>query len=71
MAERKPLADSPALTKAMSSQEERLGDRGRILVRYSGTEPLLRIMVEAEDQALMNDAAQALKEAALLDLGQG
>lgn len=71
VAERKPLADSPALTKAMSSQEERLGERGRILVRYSGTEPLLRIMVEAEDQALMDNAAQALKEAALLDLGQG
>lgn len=71
VAKRKPLADSPKLTKAISAQEERLGQRGRVLVRYSGTEPLLRIMVEAEDETLMNDAAQALKEAALADLGQG
>jgi phosphoglucosamine mutase len=71
VAERKPLPDSLTLTKAISAQEELLGQRGRILVRYSGTEPLLRIMVEAEDETLMKDAAQALQEAALTDLGQG
>ncbi len=68
---RKALADSPKLAKAIKGQEDLLGERGRVLVRYSGTEPLLRIMVEAEDEALMNTAAQALKEAALKDLGQG
>ncbi|KMY65756.1 phosphoglucosamine mutase [Desulfocarbo indianensis] len=71
VAQKKALADSPRLSKAMRRQEERLGERGRILVRYSGTEPLLRIMVEAEDEALMSQAAQALEEAAIADLGQG
>lgn len=71
VAERKPLADSPTLARSISSQEKTLGDRGRVLVRYSGTEPLLRIMVEAEDEKLMQNAAQALEEAALTDLGKG
>jgi phosphoglucosamine mutase len=71
VAERKALTDSVELTKAIKSQEDLLGERGRVLVRYSGTEPLLRIMVEAEDEVLMNNAAQALQEAALKDLGQG
>ncbi len=68
---RPPLSEVPGMVKAMRQQEERLGERGRILVRYSGTEPLLRIMVEAEDTALMHEAAQALKETALKELGQG
>ncbi len=68
---RTPISEVPGLVKAMSQQEERLGERGRILVRYSGTEPLLRIMVEAEDEALMHDVAQALKERALKELGAG
>jgi len=69
--ERKPLAQAQALSKAMSAQEERLGETGRLLVRYSGTEPLLRIMVEAADEGLMNEAAEELRQAALADLGEG
>ncbi len=71
VSQRRTLAEAPELSKAMKAQEERLGERGRILVRYSGTEPLLRIMVEAEDEGLMSEAAETLKEAALQDLGQG
>ena len=42
----------PTVQKAVDSVARRLGDTGRILVRESGTEPLLRVMVEAPDDAL-------------------
>jgi len=48
--ERKDLADVPAIATAMAAVERRLGQSGRLLVRYSGTEPLLRIMLEGQDQ---------------------
>src|SRR3954462_10031843 len=44
------LKTVPAVAKVMSSVESRLGGNGRLLVRYSGTEPLLRIMIEGQDQ---------------------
>ena len=44
------LGTVPEVAAAMASVETRLGDQGRLLVRYSGTEPLLRIMLEGQDQ---------------------
>jgi phosphoglucosamine mutase len=46
-----PFEQVPALAEAVRGAERELGDRGRVLVRYSGTEPLVRIMVEAQDPA--------------------
>ena len=46
-----PLEQLPAVQQAIREAEAELGERGRVLVRYSGTEPLLRVMVEAESQA--------------------
>jgi phosphoglucosamine mutase len=69
VAEKKPLASVPELGRAISAQEEKLGDRGRVLVRYSGTEPKLRIMVEAEDENLMQQAAEDIRQAAIDCLG--
>ena len=48
--ERTDVAAVPAVAKAMRDVEARLEGQGRLLVRYSGTEPLLRIMLEGRDQ---------------------
>jgi phosphoglucosamine mutase len=48
--ERKDLSTVPPVADAMKRVEERLSGTGRLLVRYSGTEPLLRIMIEGKDQ---------------------
>jgi len=45
-----PLADVPAISAALRTVEDRLSGQGRLLVRYSGTEPLLRIMIEGRDE---------------------
>ena len=44
--ERKPLDQMPALQKAIAESERELNGTGRVLVRFSGTEPLARVMVE-------------------------
>jgi phosphoglucosamine mutase len=48
--EKKDLQAVPAIAASMRRVEERLAGNGRLLVRYSGTEPLLRVMIEGRDQ---------------------
>jgi phosphoglucosamine mutase len=48
--ERKELQSVPAIADAMRRIEQRLAGQGRLLVRYSGTEPLLRVMIEGKNQ---------------------
>jgi phosphoglucosamine mutase len=48
------------LQAAQKAVEDMLGDRGRVLIRASGTEPKLRLMVEAEDQALAEKGVEML-----------
>ena len=50
-ARRKGWSSCGPLTDAIASAERAMGDRGRVLVRASGTEPVLRVMVEAADAA--------------------
>ncbi|MCB2193183.1 MAG: phosphoglucosamine mutase [Deltaproteobacteria bacterium] len=64
-----PIAEMPGLVAAMKAQEERLGDEGRLLLRYSGTEPKLRIMVEAADSKMIEEVAGELKQVVLAELG--
>jgi phosphoglucosamine mutase len=47
--EKVDLETVPAIAAVMASVEERLAGNGRLLVRYSGTEPLLRVMLEGQD----------------------
>ncbi|MBX3461441.1 MAG: phosphoglucosamine mutase [Planctomycetes bacterium] len=63
-----PLQSLKNLGKLLAQHERELGDRGRINVRYSGTEPLLRIMVEAPDQPTLQRVSAALANAAKKDL---
>jgi phosphoglucosamine mutase len=58
----KPL-DHPAVTKAIADATARLGDRGRLLVRPSGTEPVIRVMGEADDRALVDKLVGEVCEA--------
>lgn len=54
-----PVA-SPAIQEAVSLAERRLGDAGRIVLRASGTEPVIRVMVEGRDEKLVRDLAASL-----------
>lgn len=54
------VLDSKAVQAAIKAAEKTLGSRGRVLVRKSGTEPLIRVMVEAEDKALMLSELEGL-----------
>jgi len=56
---RSPL-DQPLVRAAMAEAAAELGARGRLLVRESGTEPVVRVMVQAEDEALVERIAAAL-----------
>lgn len=58
--EKKELKAVPRACQAVQAAEQRLNGRGRLLVRYSGTEPLLRIMVEGEDRTEIEQVAQEL-----------
>ena len=64
--ERRELATLPAVQRVIDRISGDLGTRGRVLVRYSGTEPLVRIMVEAEQVAQVEryceEIAEALRE---------
>jgi phosphoglucosamine mutase len=60
--EKKDLKTLPQARHAIHEAEKRLGARGRLLVRYSGTEPKLRVMTEGEDESLIRQVAQDLAQ---------
>jgi phosphoglucosamine mutase len=61
--DKKRVTSSPALTDAVTAAEAELGDAGRVLVRPSGTEPAVRVMVEAEDAGQADRLASRLADA--------
>jgi phosphoglucosamine mutase len=64
-----PVERVAGLSDAITTSVKELGERGRVLVRYSGTEPVLRVMVEGEDEARIRACASAIAEAARKTLG--
>lgn len=62
MAERCDPTQDDRVRKAVSDTEQKLGDQGRVLLRLSGTEPLVRVMVEGVDQSLVTQLANELAE---------
>lgn len=68
---KKELAALSQLMNLQGKIERSLGERGRLLLRYSGTEPVLRIMVEGEDEKAIRGFAEALKDEAERALGKG
>jgi phosphoglucosamine mutase len=61
----------PELSKRMKKVEKRLGKHGRILVRWSGTEPKLRLMAEGPDAAELESLVSEMADAARRDFGSG
>jgi phosphoglucosamine mutase len=61
---RVPIERAPVLSRAVAEAEAALDGRGRVFLRYSGTEPLLRILVEGEDEREVTGIADALEKAA-------
>ena len=56
------LGSLDAVTRALEAAEQELGDQGRIVLRYSGTEPLARVMIEGQDKARIDQLAQELAD---------
>jgi phosphoglucosamine mutase len=66
--EKKPLESLPTLPGAIAAVETELGTDGRVLVRYSGTEPKLRLLVEGPTEQVVGACLERLRSAACADL---
>lgn len=64
-----PLTELPLVGKAIDEANRSLGAEGRVLVRYSGTEPICRVMVEGEDDKLVERLANMIAEATQIEVG--
>lgn len=67
--ERIPLESLPAVQEEIRKLEQGLSGRGRLVVRYSGTEPLLRVMVESDSETLSRESADRLVQFLGRELG--
>lgn len=66
---KKDFKEVPEITKVIENATQKLGDKGRILVRPSGTEPKIRVMVEADDIAIAKTTAEEIANVIRKKLG--
>jgi phosphoglucosamine mutase len=69
--EKPDLEELPAVAAAVRAVEERLGADGRLVLRYSGTEPLARVMIEGPEQELIEELAGRIASAIEDEIGAG
>jgi len=69
--ERQDLQTVEPVSHVIQQVRDKLGETGRLVVRYSGTEPLLRIMVEGEDESLVRAYGEEVADAVRTHLGAG
>ncbi|HWZ52497.1 MAG TPA: phosphoglucosamine mutase [Granulicella sp.] len=67
--EKKPLEAIPTVAAAIRNAETELADSGRVVIRYSGTEALARVMIEAESEPRMRHHADTIANAIRAELG--
>jgi phosphoglucosamine mutase len=67
--EKRPLNTIPSVVSAIRTAEDELKDSGRVVIRYSGTEALARVMIEAESESAMRRHADSIADAIRAELG--
>jgi phosphoglucosamine mutase len=60
--DKQSIAENKAVLEAVADAEAKLADRGRVLLRPSGTEPVVRVMIEGEDGTLVATLVKQLAE---------
>jgi phosphoglucosamine mutase len=65
-----PLDTLPEIAHLVEATESALAGNGRVLLRYSGTEPKVRLLIEGPDEAVINAAADAIASALILAIGE-
>ncbi len=66
-----PFAEIPSVKAEVDEVEELLSQEGRLLLRYSGTEPLARVMIEGENQFKIEGYARKIADAIEREIGAG
>ncbi|MEZ5405716.1 MAG: phosphoglucosamine mutase [Verrucomicrobiia bacterium] len=67
--EKKPLEQMPRVQKALQEAEKELGSQGRILLRYSGTEPKIRLLIESAEETILTRLEKNLVEPIKKEIG--
>jgi len=68
--EKPPLDSLPEVAHLITATESALAGKGRVLLRYSGTEPKVRLLIEGPDEAVINAAADAIVSALIVAIGE-
>ena len=63
------MTDNPAVAAIISAKNDEMAGQGRILVRPSGTEPLVRVMVEAPTHEAAHEVAQSVADVVKAEMG--